>query len=90
MLANPLEAEDHSGEEMRAILVHHTRASQLRMAAAMDHVIDGPKGWGSELAVDEDWARLMVGTHPASGGEAHSDQVRRVRLVESAHRAGDS
>ena len=29
---------------LRAILVHHTRASGLRMAAAMEHLVEGPDG----------------------------------------------
>jgi alpha,alpha-trehalose phosphorylase len=62
VLGNPLEAEEHSLSDMRAMLIHHTRASKLRMAAVMDHVVHGPKGWGMEAAVHEDWARIMVGT----------------------------
>ena len=33
----------HGIHELRAALVHRTRASGLRMAAAMDHVVDGPR-----------------------------------------------
>ena len=36
----------HGTHELRAVLVHRTRASGLRMAAAMDHVVDGPDGHG--------------------------------------------
>ncbi len=67
VLANPLAAENHMLRGARSILIHHTRASQLRVAAAMEHVVDGPDGWGSEAAVHEDWARLMVGTTLAPG-----------------------
>ena len=44
-LAAPLVAEEHSTYDMRAVLVHITRRTRLRMAAGMDHVIDGPEGW---------------------------------------------
>jgi alpha,alpha-trehalose phosphorylase len=61
MLANPLEAEEHRGAGVRAVLIHRTRASGLRMAAAMDHLVTGPEGHGTELAVDPDWARVTGG-----------------------------
>jgi alpha,alpha-trehalose phosphorylase len=38
---SPLESEEHSGRDAAALLVHHTRHSRLRVAAAMDHVITG-------------------------------------------------
>jgi alpha,alpha-trehalose phosphorylase len=63
MLGNPLVAEEHRGHDRRAVLIHSTRASRLRMAAAMDHiVVAGPQGHGIELEVDEDWARVSGGT----------------------------
>ena len=43
-LRAPLVAESHGIHELRAVLVHRTRASGLRMAAGMDHVVDGPEG----------------------------------------------
>ncbi len=62
MLGNPLEFEDHRGVNLRALLVHRTRASQVRVAAAMDHVIEAPDGYSTELALDSDWARVTLGT----------------------------
>ena len=41
-LASPLRSELLRCPDTRALLVHSTRASGLTMAAAMDHVIDGP------------------------------------------------
>lgn len=42
-LASPLVSEDHSVRgNTRLALAHHTAVSGLRMAAAMDHVIEGP------------------------------------------------
>ena len=39
-----LVSESRGIHELRAVLVHRTRASGLRMAAGMDHVVDGPDG----------------------------------------------
>ena len=61
LLKRPLEFEDHGGTGLRARLVHRTRASKLRVAAAMDHRIDAPDGHDTELAMDHDWARVTVG-----------------------------
>ena len=37
----PLAPEEHFGRETEALLMHRTRLSGLRMAAAMDHIITG-------------------------------------------------
>ena len=44
VLESPLQSEDFSEREARIVLVHSTKRSKLLMAAAMDHVIDGPAG----------------------------------------------
>ena len=41
--AAPLEAEEQEVHDLRVVLVHRTRASGLRMAAGMDHVVDGAR-----------------------------------------------
>jgi alpha,alpha-trehalose phosphorylase len=51
-LEAPLVAEEHGHADTRAFLVHRTRASGLRMAAAMDHVIEWP---------GEPWVRMESG-----------------------------
>jgi len=61
MLGKPLEPEYQGGADLHALLVHRTKTSRLRVAAAMDHVIEAPDGFGTELAVDTDWARVTVG-----------------------------
>jgi alpha,alpha-trehalose phosphorylase len=43
VLAAPLAAEDHSASGTFVSLVHSTRQSGLRVAAAMDHLVDGPE-----------------------------------------------
>ncbi len=65
MLERPLVAEEHSADGTRAVLIHHTRSSQLRMAAGMDHVLHGVDGDGNadcRMFDQEDWARLTSGT----------------------------
>jgi alpha,alpha-trehalose phosphorylase len=66
-LGKPLEFEDHSAENLRALLAHRTRASQLRVVAAMDHLIDAPDRHSTEVAVDTDWARVTLGAELEAG-----------------------
>jgi alpha,alpha-trehalose phosphorylase len=40
VLEAPLVSEDHRATDARVVMVHHTRASGLRVAAGMDHVVD--------------------------------------------------
>jgi alpha,alpha-trehalose phosphorylase len=42
VLADPLVSEDFADRDARVLLAHRTRSSGLRMAAAMDHVIECP------------------------------------------------
>ena len=60
----------HGHHELRAELVHHTRASGLRMAAAMDHIVDGPDGTVTALESEADLARLTVTTELEPGERA--------------------
>src|SRR5258708_10825789 len=39
---SPLECEEHQARETLGLMVHHTRASGLRVGAAMDHYVEGP------------------------------------------------
>jgi alpha,alpha-trehalose phosphorylase len=59
-LAAPLESELYDSADVRAILVHRTRKSGLRMAAAMDHLIEGPEGTGSSGEAFPDHGRVVV------------------------------
>ncbi len=52
------EINDHAGAG--AVLVHSTSATGLRLAAAMDHVIDGPAGTDTSVESYEDLARVMI------------------------------
>lgn len=61
-LRNPLCSELAGHGDLRAGLVHVTRASRLRVAAGMDHVVDGPEGTVTESESEADLARVTVST----------------------------
>ena len=68
VLEHPLESEEHSCDGTRSLLIHRTRQSGLRMAAAADHLIDGDSDDVSSHSYTEpDWARTTVGTRLEPG-----------------------
>jgi alpha,alpha-trehalose phosphorylase len=74
-LASPLRSEEFTARDTRAVLVHATKASELRMAAAMDHVVEGPPGTETDEGESfEDLARLTV--------TADVEPGQRLRLVK--------
>ena len=75
-LAAPLESEFMACQDSRAALVHRTKVSGLRVAAAMDHLIDGPDGTGSTVEAFPDVARLEI-TADIKPGEP----LRIVKLI---------
>jgi alpha,alpha-trehalose phosphorylase len=60
MLLAPLEAEEQLAKGTRALLVHHTRRSGLRVAAAMDHFIEGPDKQTVSASTADDLARISL------------------------------
>jgi alpha,alpha-trehalose phosphorylase len=66
-LRAPLIGEFHAHHDLEATLGHRTRASGLRMAAAIDHVIDGPAGTVTEAESEPDLARVTFSTELAPG-----------------------
>src|SRR5436305_5500892 len=76
LLGPPLhfEASDTWGE--RAILVHRTEGSRLTVAAAMDHLVDGPEGFEFTAESHQDLARLMI-----SADVAPQEPLRVVKLL---------
>ena len=66
-LEAPLVSLAHVHSELRAVLVHQTRASLLQVAAGMDHQIDGPEGTLTRNESEDDMARLSVATDLAPG-----------------------
>ena len=65
--AAPLVSESHGTHELRAVLVHRTRESALRMAAGMDHVVEGPEGTVTENESFDDLARVTVSAEVGHG-----------------------
>ncbi|MEU8246794.1 glycosyl hydrolase family 65 protein [Nonomuraea sp. NPDC048916] len=63
----PLVAEEDSARDARSVLVHSTRRSGLRMAAAMDHLVDGPPGTQVVAESSPDLGRVTVTASLAAG-----------------------
>jgi alpha,alpha-trehalose phosphorylase len=69
-----LRSEFFSQHHERVVLVHSTRESGLRMAAGMDHVVEGPPGTETTSESGEDLGRVTVATEVEPG--------QRLRLVK--------
>ncbi len=65
-LENPLVSEEHAARNHQALLVHRTRRSGLRLAAGMDHIVEGPEQSSPEIMSSPDVGRLTIATvlHP--------------------------
>ncbi len=59
-LAEPLLSEQFGADAQRALLVHSTKASGLMIAAAMQHVIDGPQDTAASSEAFADVARTTI------------------------------
>ncbi|MGI8624143.1 MAG: glycoside hydrolase family 65 protein [Solirubrobacteraceae bacterium] len=59
-LEAPLRSEQFADHDARAVLVHITKRSGLRMAAAMDHLVEGPPGTETAIESSADLARVTV------------------------------
>jgi alpha,alpha-trehalose phosphorylase len=74
-VVSPLRSEQFSNDDAEVVLVHSTRASRLRMAAGMDHIIEGPPGTQTARAESgEDLGRVTI-TADAQPGQ-------RLRVVK--------
>src|SRR5690606_21362947 len=60
----------------RAVLVHRTEKSRLRVAAGMDHLLDLPEGFETSLEASGDLARLTI-----AGRLAPGSRLRIVKLL---------
>jgi trehalose/maltose hydrolase-like predicted phosphorylase len=60
VLKHPLEPVHHEATQCRALLIHRTRASGLRMAAGMDHEVDVPGRVEVRTEAGNDLARTTV------------------------------
>jgi alpha,alpha-trehalose phosphorylase len=75
-VGTPLHSEYTSAREQRATMVHVTGGSRLRLASAMDHLIDEPEGVDSDVEARTDFARA---TFTAEAGPGQP--LRLVKLI---------
>jgi alpha,alpha-trehalose phosphorylase len=73
-LESPLQSEEFFDHGARVALVHSTRTSNLRMAAAMDHLVEGPDGTETSAESAPDVGRVTIAADLAAG--------RRLRIVK--------
>jgi alpha,alpha-trehalose phosphorylase len=66
-LSSPLRSETFGDRATRVMLAHSTRASGLTMAAAMDHVIEGPARTEATSESSEDVGRVLVSADVVPG-----------------------
>ena len=74
ILESPLVSEEHLATDAtspRAVLVHRTRASGLRMAAAMSHEVTGPEKMSCRTESYPDLGRTTVATELSPGQQLH-------------------
>jgi alpha,alpha-trehalose phosphorylase len=74
VLESPLVSEWYGDHDTRVVLVHSTKQSKLLMAAAMDHVVEGPDATVFKAESFPDIGRLGIGADLAPG--------ERVRIVK--------
>ncbi len=67
-LQRPLQPEFSVGRGRRAVLVHRTARSRLRMAAGMDHVIEIPDTSTEDILANGDLARYTLAARIPPGG----------------------
>lgn len=66
-LRAPLVSEYHTHNNIKASLGHRTHGSGLRMAAGIDHYIDGPRGTITSAESKPDLARVTISTELQPG-----------------------
>jgi alpha,alpha-trehalose phosphorylase len=74
-LADALVAEHHTTRDLRVVLMHATRRSGLRMAAAMDHLVEGPEGTVTATESEDDLGRVTVTADLESGQMLRLDKL---------------
>lgn len=73
---SPLVAEEHVAQGTLGLLIHHTHRSGLRIGAAMDHHVDGPRGTIIEAESSADVARVSVMAQLQPG-----ERLRLIKLL---------
>jgi alpha,alpha-trehalose phosphorylase len=76
ILESPLVSVEHSLHDNGGILLHHTRQSDLSMAAGMYHIIEGDGRVEVALDSRDDWVRTTVVAHLQPG-----ERLRIVKLL---------
>src|SRR4051794_19092900 len=87
-LRAPLVSELAFSRETSALLAHRVKASGLRMAAAMAHVVDGPQNTTHVIYADNDVGGVTFAADVAAG-----ERLSVVKLLAygwSGHRSSDS
>jgi alpha,alpha-trehalose phosphorylase len=74
ILENPLVSEEHAADGLSGLLIHRTRNSGLRIAAGMQHMIEGPENLDASMSSTDDVCRLTVATRLKPG--------QKLRLVK--------
>jgi alpha,alpha-trehalose phosphorylase len=59
-IESPLQSEEFFDRVARVVLVHSTKGSKLRMAAGMDHLVEGPEGAETVADSGPDVGRVTV------------------------------
>ncbi|MCD0452880.1 glycoside hydrolase family 65 protein [Actinocorallia sp. API 0066] len=85
VLDAPLASEEHFANDDRVLLVHQTRVSGLRMAAAMSHEIESPNKRLVDSEAQEDVGRVTVATRLKPGEKLSI--VKYVAYGWSSHRS---
>jgi alpha,alpha-trehalose phosphorylase len=75
-LESPLSSVFFGDSDTRALLQHSTHVSGLTLAAAMDHVVEGPPGTTTKAESFEDLSRLLVTADLVPG-----EPLRLVKLL---------
>jgi alpha,alpha-trehalose phosphorylase len=76
VLESPLVPEHHFDHDLRVVLVHSTRRSALRMAAGMDHLVDGPDGTEAVAESGAEVGRVTIATDLQEG-----ERLRMVKFL---------
>ena len=78
-LREPLRSEYHAAKDNGVVLAHSTKQSDLRVVAAMDHLIDGPKGLAVHGESLDDIARVTATVELEPG-----QRLRVIKLLSYA------
>jgi len=76
VLEAPLVSESFFDRNTRVVLVHSTRHSGLRMAAGMEHLVEGPDGTETDAESGPDIGRVTVATQLAQG-----ERLRMIKFL---------